>query len=91
MSIYSEAPEGLDWRTSRTCDGGACVGVTRQGEFVIVGNTANPEAPVSRFTAQEWRAFLAGAKLGDFDDLILGRLVPMGARWRPAGGGRSSP
>jgi hypothetical protein len=46
------------------------VGVARQGEFIVVGNTANPEAPVSRFTPQEWTAFLAGAKLGDFDDLV---------------------
>jgi predicted secreted Zn-dependent protease len=70
MSIYQDAAEGLSWRTSRTCDGGACVGVARQGEFIIVGNTANPEAPVSRFTTQEWSAFLAGVKLGDFDDLV---------------------
>jgi hypothetical protein len=70
MSIYPDGAEGLHWRTSRTCEGGACVGVARQGEFIIVGNTANPEAPVSRFTAQEWTAFLAGAKLGDFDDLV---------------------
>jgi hypothetical protein len=45
------------------------VGVARQGEFIIIGNTANPGAPVSRFTEQEWSAFLAGVKLGDFDDL----------------------
>jgi hypothetical protein len=45
------------------------VGVARQGEFIIVGNTANPQAPVTRFTAAEWSAFLAGVKLGDFDDL----------------------
>ena len=70
MSIYPDVSEGPHWRTSRTCDGGACVGVARQGEFIVVGNTANPEAPVSRFTAQEWSAFLAGVKLGDFDDLV---------------------
>ena len=70
MSINSEAPEELHWRTSRTCDGGACVGVARHGEFIIVGNTADPDAGLSRFTAQEWSAFLAGVKLGDFDDLV---------------------
>lgn len=46
------------------------MGVARQGEFIVVGNTANRDAPVSRFTVQEWSAFLAGAKLGDFDDLV---------------------
>jgi hypothetical protein len=45
------------------------VGVVRQGEFVLIGNTSSPEAPVSRFTSQEWKAFVAGVKLGDFDDL----------------------
>jgi hypothetical protein len=44
--------------------------VARQGEFIIVGNTADPDAGLSRFTAQEWSAFLAGVKLGDFDDLV---------------------
>lgn len=60
---------GVDWRVSRLCEGGACVGVTRQGEFVLIGNTNDPETPVSRFTSQEWGAFVAGVKLGDFDDL----------------------
>lgn len=70
MSIYMEVPGGLRWRTSRTCDGGACVGVARDGDFIVVGNTADPMAAVSRFTAREWSAFLAGVKLGDFDDLV---------------------
>jgi hypothetical protein len=44
------------------------VGVARQGEFVVVGNTSDPETPVSRFTSEEWSAFVVGVKLGDFDD-----------------------
>lgn len=69
MSIYSAASGDVAWRTSSMCDAGTCVGVARHGEFVIIGNTGNPEAPISRFTMAEWNAFLAGAKLGDFDDL----------------------
>lgn len=57
------------WRTARLCDSGACVGVARQGDFVLVGNTSDLAAPVSRFTRQEWDVFIAGVKLGDFDDL----------------------
>jgi hypothetical protein len=60
----------IEWHVSRTCDSGACVGVARRGESVFIGNTSNPESPVSEFTADEWREFLAGAKLGDFDNLI---------------------
>jgi predicted secreted Zn-dependent protease len=59
----------IDWRISRLCESGACVGVARQGEFVLIGNTSDPEAPVSQFTSQEWATFVAGVKLGDFDDL----------------------
>lgn len=69
MSTYPASAGDVDWRISRTCEGGACVGVARYGEFVLVGNTSNPESPVSRFTPKEWREFLAGVKLGDFDDL----------------------
>lgn len=69
MSINSAAPGRLDWRISRTCDGGACVGVARRGEYVFIGNTSNSDSPVSKFTVDEWQQFLAGAKLGDFDGI----------------------
>lgn len=69
MSTRLVVSGSLDWRISRLCESGACVGVARQGEFVLIGNTSDPEALVSRFTSQEWRVFVAGVKLGDFDDL----------------------
>jgi predicted secreted Zn-dependent protease len=69
MSNSPVASGYFDWRISSRCDSGACVGVARQGESVLVGNTSDPEAPVSRFTRQEWHAFVAGVKLGEFDDL----------------------
>jgi len=61
--------EDLDWQISRTCDSGACVGVARRGDMVFIGNTNQPGAPVNEFTLDEWRQFLAGAKLGDFDEI----------------------
>jgi hypothetical protein len=69
MSPYSAAPGDVAWHISSRCDAGACVGVARQGEFVMIGNTGDPQSPISKFTLAEWDAFLAGAKLGDFDDL----------------------
>jgi len=59
----------LEWRVSRTCDAGACIKVARQGEAVLIGNTNNPDGPFGEFTVAEWRQFLAGAKLGDFDEI----------------------
>jgi predicted secreted Zn-dependent protease len=69
MSTYMSASANLDWRVSRTCDGGQCIAVARRGDFVLIGNTSNPEAPVTEFTVSEWQQFLAGAKLGDFDGI----------------------
>lgn len=69
MSIHSAVSGSVAWRISSKCDSAACVGVARQGEFVVIGNTSTPGGPISKFTAAEWSAFLAGVKLGDFDDL----------------------
>jgi predicted secreted Zn-dependent protease len=70
MSENPVASADLDWRISRTCDSGACVGVARQGESVLIKNTSDPEASISFFSREEWTAFLAGVKLGDFDGLV---------------------
>ena len=69
MSTQASAPGGPDWRVSRTCDSGACIKVARDGEFVIIGNTVNPAGSISQFTVDEWRHFVAGVKLGDFDGI----------------------
>lgn len=56
------------WCVSSFCECGACVGVTRQDGQVLVGNASAPKAPVARFTRQEWKAFIVGAKAGEFDE-----------------------
>jgi hypothetical protein len=69
MIIYPSAPRDLSWRVSRTCDGGACVMVARHGDSVLLGNTTQPDGPAYAYTRAEWKEFLTGAKLGDFDDI----------------------
>ncbi len=69
MPSQASAAGDLDWHVSRMCDNGQCIKVARAGEFVLVGNTTKPEGPVSKFTVEEWRHFLAGVKLGDFDEI----------------------
>ena len=69
MPSRESAAGDLDWRVSRTCDNGQCIKVARAGEFVVIGNTAKPEGPASEFTVDEWRHFLVGVKLGDFDGI----------------------
>jgi hypothetical protein len=69
MSENVPVSGNISWRISRTCDGGVCVGVARRGERVLIGNANDPDAPVNEFTVDEWRQFLAGIKLGDFDGI----------------------
>jgi Domain of unknown function (DUF397) len=69
MSAYESVSGSLDWHVSRTCESGACIRVARLGESVLIGNTSDPEGSVSEFTTEEWRQFLAGVKLGDFDGI----------------------
>jgi Domain of unknown function (DUF397) len=44
--------------------------VARHGDSVLFGNTSQPDGPVYAYTATEWRDFLAGVKLGDFDEIL---------------------
>jgi len=67
MSAQNLDFDALNWRVSLTCDTGACVGVAREADAVYIRNTSDPDGPISRFTTEEWRQFLAGAKLGHFD------------------------
>jgi hypothetical protein len=43
--------------------------VARHGDTVVFGDTTQPGGPVYAYTRAEWKEFLAGAKLGDFDDI----------------------
>jgi hypothetical protein len=70
MSMPSDdSGQDLNWLVSRTCEGGACVRVARMGDSILL-STINPEGPITEFTIDEWRHFVAGAKLGDFDGII---------------------
>ncbi len=61
---------GLNWRIALACNGGGCVAVAKEGQQVHIGDTKDPDGPILTYSAREWRDFLAGAKNGDFDDLI---------------------
>jgi hypothetical protein len=36
----------------------------------VIGSTVSSADLVSEFTAAEWRHFVAGVKLGDFDEIV---------------------
>jgi hypothetical protein len=66
MSTYTPTSGDFDWYVSSTCDGGQCIRVARQDQLVLIGNTNQPDL-ITKFTIDEWRKFLEGVKLGDFD------------------------
>lgn len=61
---------GAVWRKSTRSggNGGDCVEVARNLPGVVaVRDSKNPAGPALAFTPAEWRAFIGGAKDGEFD------------------------
>lgn len=57
------------WRTSTASgSGGNCVEVAfPNGDEVWVRDSKDPDGAMLRFTRQEWSAFVAGVRHGEFD------------------------
>jgi hypothetical protein len=64
------AAVNADWRTSRSCSNGSCIEVATIDNLVGIRDSKNPDGEVLLYTVNEWKDFLAGAKNGDFDDLV---------------------
>lgn len=56
-------------KASASIGNGACVEVASTGGMVAVRDSKDPDGPVLRYTAAEWRTFLDGVRRGEFDDL----------------------
>ena len=59
---------GISWRSAR-CGPSGCLEVARIGDSVGVRDSKEPDGPVLRYHAAEFRAFVAAVKAGEFDDL----------------------
>lgn len=60
----------LRWRKAQqSVQNGQCVELARAGSMIAIRDSKNPAGPMLMYTAAEWRAFLDGAKHGEFDDL----------------------
>lgn len=58
----------LRWRKSSfSADTGACIEVAEKGDFVFLRESDEPDVIV-RTTRRKLRAFVEGAKAGEFDD-----------------------
>jgi hypothetical protein len=60
----SEAPK---WRKSTRSGGSNCVEVAAVGDGFAVRDSKRPSGSVLTYSSEQWRAFIAGAKMGDFD------------------------
>jgi hypothetical protein len=61
---------GLNWRKAQAgVNHGQCVELARAEGLIAIRVSKNPAGPVLKYTPAEWRAFLNGAKNGEFDDL----------------------
>lgn len=70
MPPMGSAFGGLDWRKAQlSVDNGQCVELARAGGMIAIRDSKDPAGPVLMYTPAEWRAFLTGAKNGEFDDL----------------------
>lgn len=57
-------------KSSLSFSNGNCVEVAAlPGGGTGVRNSRDPGGPVLAFTPDEWKAFLSGAKRGEFDDI----------------------
>jgi hypothetical protein len=57
----------LVWRKSTASGAAGCVEVARAGDAVFVRDSKNLSDSVLKFSGTEWRAFLVGARAGEFD------------------------
>ncbi|HKT00917.1 MAG TPA: DUF397 domain-containing protein [Rugosimonospora sp.] len=54
-------------KASASSGNGNCVELALQPGGVLVRDSKDRTGPVLRFTTEEWEAFLAGARDGEFD------------------------
>lgn len=72
-----EHTDELSWRkSSYSGNGGNCVevGQTADGSILVRDTKDHGHGPVHRYSPAEWRAFVSGARNGEFDLDESGRL-----------------
>jgi hypothetical protein len=59
-----------EWKTSsKSFSNSNCVQVSEAGGMIAVRDSKDPDGPVLSFTPDQWRAFVQGARAGEFDHL----------------------
>ena len=54
------------WKKSSRCASTTCVEVAKLDERYLIIDSKNPDAAPLSFTTEEWNAFVAGVRAGEF-------------------------
>jgi Domain of unknown function (DUF397) len=66
--VNGSADQTGRWRKSWVCGASPnCVEVALQTQAVVVRDSKDSAGPVLKFTVEEWAAFVAGVRNGQFD------------------------
>jgi hypothetical protein len=67
VAHLSPLPIETPWRKSSYSGANGCVEVALTADVIGVRDTKAQDGPVLRFTPEEWVAFVAGVRNGEFD------------------------
>jgi hypothetical protein len=58
---------GAGYRRSSFCSASGCVTVRQDGDMFFIRDSCSPLDEPQVYTRDEWEAFIAGVKAGEFD------------------------
>jgi hypothetical protein len=71
ITLTDEEIAGLSWIKAQFSNhNGACVEIASVPDKIAIRDSKDPGGPVLVYTATEFRAFLDGARKGEFDSLL---------------------
>ncbi len=59
--------DSIRWRKSSRCESGTCVEVAHIDGTIAIRDSKDLHGSVLTFSAEEWAAFVAGVRNGEFD------------------------
>lgn len=62
-----QRPGFLLWKKSTASGSGNCVEVAKTGEVILLRDSKDLSRPALTFSSSEWEAFLADARVGQFN------------------------
>jgi hypothetical protein len=71
ITLSPSEREGLAWlKANRSTANGQCVEIASAVGNIAIRDSKDPDGPILVYTASEFRAFLDGARNGEFDTLV---------------------